>query len=127
MNDRKKIQNYINNFRRKIAAYLRPGIGLSCNVHPTETDGAILEFIIGDELQNDDSYKNVTPTINDALSTIEQRAFGGNLDGFKFSGTNLIMEENRIIFIKDDSSSEWTDIAAQNDVLKLLPKTERSK
>ncbi len=40
-------QSYINNFRRRLALYLKPSIGLTCNVYPTEDGGGILEFIIG--------------------------------------------------------------------------------
>lgn len=64
----------------------------------------------------------VESTINTALSKISQRAFGGNLDGFAFSGTNVIAEGNRIILIKGgDSSDEWNDEAAKSDVRRVVP------
>lgn len=121
------IQSYINNFRRRIAAYLRPGVGLSCIVHPSESDGAILEFQLGPAIENDDVYRNVAATIGKALSGIEQRAFGGNLDGFHFGGTNLILEPNKIILIKDESESEWNDSAAEKDVERVVPKKQGAK
>ncbi|MCX5822487.1 MAG: hypothetical protein NTY86_03000 [Deltaproteobacteria bacterium] len=120
MKDKKVIQEYINNFRRRIAQFLKPSIGLTCHVYSAESGGAILEFTMGPGIANDDIYKEISPTINYALSQIKQRAFGGNFDAFKFAGTNMILEENRIIFIKDDSSEEWSDSTASRDVSRLL-------
>ena len=122
MKDKKTIQIYVNNFRRRLSPHLKPGIGLSCNVHPAEEGGAILEFFLGTALENDDDYHATSATMSGALASIPQHAFSGNLKNFKFSGTNVIMEKDRIIFIKDDSASVWSDDAAEKDVLKILPK-----
>lgn len=120
MIDRSTIQAYINNFRRRLAPFLKPGIGLICFVHPAERNGAILEFQIGPGIENDDNYSPVSPTLGRALSGIQQRAFGGNLEGFTFAGTNVILEADRIILIKDASGSEWDDAAAERDVRSVL-------
>jgi hypothetical protein len=122
MTSKNNIQKYINNFRRRLTPLLKPGIGLACNIYPAETGGAVLEFTIAPEIENDDIYKQTSPSLGRALSNIEQRAFGGNLDGFSFGGTNVILEGNRIIFIKEDSAAEWSDNAAQNDVSRVLSK-----
>lgn len=128
MTDEKLIQEYINNFRRRIAQYLKTDIGMTCNVYPAVSGGAVLEFTIGPGVKNDDIYKEVSPTVGRALSRIRQQAFGGNLDGFVFSGTNVIVEDYRIIFIKDDSHSQWSDSAAQYDLNRVLqtPKKQTS-
>lgn len=125
MKSKSQIQSYINNFRRRIARFLRPGIGLSCTVYPAREGGAILEFKIGQEVENDDNYREEADSLGSALAKIEQRAFGGNLEGFRFSGTNVIMDANKIIFIKDGSSSEWNDSAAENDVQKIVHPNQR--
>ncbi|MEK6760153.1 MAG: hypothetical protein AABY51_10315 [Deltaproteobacteria bacterium] len=122
MTEKKTLQEYINNFRRRIAQFLKPGIGLACNVYPAESGGAILEFTIGYGIENDDIYKDVSPTMGRALSELKQTAFGGNLDSYTFGGTNVILEKNRIIFIKEDSLSEWSDTAAQQDIKRVLQK-----
>jgi hypothetical protein len=126
MIDRKTIQNYINSFRVHLSRYLKPGTGVVCKVYPAERGGAILEFSLGPGIQNDDIYQETSATVGTALSGIPQKAFGGNLEGFAFGGTNTIMEGNRIIFIKDDSLREWGEDAALNDVQKLLPKKSRA-
>lgn len=121
MDKRAEIQKYINNFRRHLAPYLKPGIGVISTVYPARQSGAILEFKLGSEHGNDDEFKDVLSSVNDALSQVQQRAFGGNLEGFRFSGTNYVMEDGRIILIKgEDGDEEWNDKAAQRDVSRLL-------
>lgn len=77
---------------------------------------------MGPDVENDDIYHPRSPKLGSALSNIEQRGFGGNLDGVSFRGTNTILEPERIIFIKDDSASEWRDEAAKHDLQKVLSK-----
>lgn len=121
MEDKKTIQSYINNFRRHLAPYLKPGVGLACKVFPAKSEGAILEFYIGPEVENEDTYMSIEETVNTALKKIEQRMFGGNLDGIKFGGTNISMEPNRIILIKgENTKSEWNDQGAKNDAKRIL-------
>jgi hypothetical protein len=123
MRDRQTLQQYINNFRRHIASFLRPSVGLSCVAFPTEGPGAVLEFTIGPGIANEDHFRDPVPSVNAALAHIEQRAFGGNLAGFRFEGTNVILEENRIILLKGgDSSSEWDDDAALKDAMRIVQK-----
>lgn len=122
-----KYQTYINNFRRRLSPVLRPGVGLSCNVYPSVDGGAILEFSIGNASENDDKYMEVSSTIGGALTNIEQRAFGGNLEGFSFGGTNTILENDRIIYIKESNPNEWSDSAAIKDVQALINNSQRAK
>jgi len=122
MNNKEALQQYINNFRRHLAPYLRQGIGLACKVFPTNAEGAILEFTIGQNIPNSDVFEQPSETINAALSQIPQHAFGGNLNNFKFSGTNVIMEKSRIVLVKGENDlTQWNDAAALADVRRLLP------
>jgi len=125
--DKDKFQIYINNFRRRLTPSLKPGVGLSCNIYPSEDGGAILEFNIGNASENDDDYKEVSASLGSALSNIKQRAFGGNLEGFNFGGTNTILESNRIIYIKESNPNEWSDSAAHKDVAALVTNAQRSE
>lgn len=122
MNNHKIIQEYINNFRRHIAPFLRPSVGLACNVFPATESGAILEFSIGPGIANTDRFHPSSQNVNTALTGISQRAFGGNLAGFRFGGTNVVMEDNRIILIKgEDDPDQWNDDAASADLKRILP------
>ena len=122
MKNKQTIQEYINNFRRRLAPYMRPGIGLACTVFPANSQGAILEFKIEPGISNTDEFRPESETVNEALTGIEQRAFGGNLSGFEFGGTNVIMQDNRIILVKgEDDPSQWNDSAADADLKRILP------
>jgi hypothetical protein len=121
MHKRETLQLYINDFRRHLAPFLRPSVGLRCAVYPANGAGAVIEFTIGPGVSNEDHFSPPSLSINDALSLVKQRAFGGNLRGFHFGGTNVVMEENRIILIKgEESPSHWDNRAARNDVQKIL-------
>jgi hypothetical protein len=119
--DRHTLQQYVNNFRRHFAPHLRPSIGLACEVFPVWGPGALLEFSMGPEIANEDHFRDPMPSINLALTHIRQRAFGGNLAGFRFEGTNIVAEDNRVILLKgSDSLHEWSDKAAFEDVTKIV-------
>jgi hypothetical protein len=120
MKDQKIIQNYINNFRRYISAYLKPNIGIKSFVYPCLQEGAIIEFLLSEGASSTDEYKRDFSKISEALGQIQQNAFGGNLEGFHFSGTNYIMEPNRFLLIKDDSTAQWDDKQAQKDVTRIV-------
>ena len=122
---KEKIQSYINNFRRRLARYLKPGFGLLCNIYPADNGGAVLEFNIGSALENDDVYHPKSKSLGSALSKIEQHAFGGDLEGFSFGGTNTILEGNRIIYVKAPDFKEWSDSAAAKDVSALFENSKR--
>ena len=122
---KERIQSYINNFRRRLARVLKPGLGMLCNIYPSDDGGAVLEFKIDSASENDDIYHESSKNLGTALSNIRQRAFGGNLEGFTFGGTNTILEDNRLIFIKESSPSEWSDKAAAKDVSALLQNSQR--
>lgn len=120
MEDNSIIQNYINNFRREISRFLKTDTGIASVVYPCSEDGAIIEFRFGKGIKSYDEYKDSFNKTSDALATIEQNAFGGNLEAFRFSGTNYIMEFHRLILIKDNSPSEWSIKQANKDVLKFI-------
>ncbi|WP_063454341.1 hypothetical protein [Acinetobacter johnsonii] len=119
--EKSTIQKYINNFRRHLSNRLRAGIGMKAYIYPTDHEGVVLVFQLGKNLENDDVYKKTFSSLNEVLATkVKQNAFGGDLANVTFSGTNTILENDRIIFIKDDSLNEWTDEAAKKDINKLF-------
>jgi hypothetical protein len=121
MNDTNKIQAYINNFRRHLAQHLKPGIGLSCHVYPVTGEGAVIEFSIGPNISSDDQFGHSRETVNRVLEVVPQRMVGGNTGGIKFGGTNISMEEDRIVIIKgEDEDSLWSDQGAQEDVQRII-------
>lgn len=120
MEDKKTIQEYIENFKYQISDVLKPEIGITTIVYPCKEDGAIIEFRFDKGIESTIEFKDSFNKISDALATIKQKAFGGNLNGFIFKGTNYVMEFHRLIVIKDNSPSEWTMRQAYSDVLKFI-------
>ncbi len=128
MQDRKIIQIYIHNFRRHIAPFLKPSIGLACKVYPVEKQGAVLQFVLGMDVENDDKFLTVMETVNAALKHVQQKMVGGNLDGITFGGTNISMEPGRIVLIKgEDDDSLWNDAGAKHDVQRILQSFKREQ
>ena len=99
MKDKEVIQSYINSFRKQLSKYLNSNVGVTCKIHQTVNDGAILEFRLALRGSNNDEYLSVKNSVNQALRGIDQNSFGGNLTGFAFKGTNVIVEKNKIINI----------------------------
>jgi len=120
MEDKKVIQDYIDNFKYHISGILKPEIGIAVIVYPCKEDGAIIEFLFGKGKEPTIEFKDTVQKISDALAIIKQKAFGGNLNGFIFKGTNYIMEFQRLILIKDNTPSEWSMKQAYSDVLKFI-------
>ncbi len=126
MHDRLKIQGYINNFRRHFAPFLRPGIGLRCVVSPVIAPGAILEFTVGPNTSSADEFKAPVETVNIALWSVRQNAFGGDLGVFHFQGTNTLVDNERIVLIKgSDDESLWSDAGAAADVKRIVGSVSR--
>ena len=120
-------QRYINNFRRRFTPYLKPEIGMTCNIYLSKDGGGVLEFVMGQDVKNNDVYKTESNSLGGALSNIEQKSFGGKLDGIIFGGTNTILEKNRIILIKEGNECEWSNKAAMRDIDKLISNSQRDK
>ncbi|QNY13512.1 hypothetical protein IC766_15690 [Acinetobacter seifertii] len=118
--EKKYIQKYVNNFRRQISHSFKPGIGLRAYIYPTLKDGAVIVFQFGNNLENDDVYKKTFDSIPEILKKINQNIFGGDISNLTFSGTNTIMENDRVIFIKDESIEEWSEEATKNDISKIF-------
>ncbi len=121
MEDKKKIQEYVNNFRRHLSIHLKPGIGLSCKIFPAGTEGAVLDFTIGPNISNEDTFEEPKKTVNSILEVVPQRMVSGNIEAIKFRGTNATMEPNRILLIKgEDDPALWNDQGAKNDVERII-------
>jgi hypothetical protein len=127
MDDRPTIQKYVNNFRRYISRFLKPNIGLESRIHPSTQSGAVLEFSLGEDVQNSDYYLPSSESVNASLATVGQRALSGDLSAVQFSGTSAVLEPGRIILIKgEDDPTQWSDNAASKDVQKVITSSTKA-
>ncbi|KJF88236.1 hypothetical protein [Photobacterium phosphoreum] len=120
MNNKKTVQMYINSFRSEFSQYLKNNIGLITSVYFAKTGGAIIEIELSVGGKNKDKYKGTSQNLGNALKNVKQSTFGGNLNGFSFVGTNIILEPSKIILIKSDSPNEWSSTSAKNDIDKII-------
>jgi hypothetical protein len=114
------IQKYVNNFRRNIASFLKPNIGLQIDIYNCGIEGAVLVITFKPGGKSLDNERNEFSTISDVISQLDQHFFGGNLKGLHFKGTNLMMDPKYILLIKDNSPSEWTDQKMSEDIRSII-------
>jgi hypothetical protein len=127
MNNQKQLKKYANAFVSSIKPSIRIGYNVSAKIHPANGEGAIIEFEINDSRNSKISLVKAVESVNKTLSTIEQNMIGGNIEGVRFSGTNVYMDRNRIVIIKGDNEhSSWDNSAALKDAQKVVsPRGEK--
>lgn len=126
MKDKKVIQDYINNFRRHMARFLRKDFGLTTTVYPCSGDGGVIEFRIGRDSPNEDEFKKPYQSVNEVLKSIPQKIVSGNIDSAWFAGTNISMEPGRILIIKgEDRDALWNETEAFEDVKKIVDSAKK--
>jgi hypothetical protein len=128
MNNQKQLKKYANRFIERLKPSIRSGYDISAKIYPAQAQGAILEFEINEAKKSSLSIQQTTDSINTSLKGIEQRFIGGNIDGVKFSGTNVYLEGNRILLIKgEDEHKAWSNAAVEDDIQRIIsPQGERS-
>lgn len=121
--EKRVIQNYINNFRRVFSNRLKPNVGMQSTVYPFD-NGAIIIFELNLNSSNKDDIRTLSKDIYEAFkrTNLFENESGEHLHSF--AGTNIILIKNKIVFIKDNSSSEWTLEAVDNDIYKIVKPSE---
>lgn len=113
---KKDFEEYGSSFMDNIKRILKPGIGAEITSYLSKIDGSLIYFQLR---PGDITFKHKIiedKGISEALKEIPQKAFGGDLSGIKFAGTNTIIEGNKIIFIKGDNTKDlWNSEIAKND------------
>lgn len=117
--DRQEIQNYINNFRRLFSRFLKPDVGLQSTVYPYDK-GSVIVYELGLNLQNKDDLRSSSREITEALKRTNLFENEKGEDKHSFKGTNILLTKNKIVVIKDDKSTEWTEEKAQLDIEKII-------
>lgn len=118
--DKDLIQKYVNDFRRKLTPHLKPNIGIEIDIYNCGMEGAVLIVFFRPGGKSIDNEIGGFDRISDVLKSIEQNFIGGNLQGFQFKGTNMMMDSNRIILIKESNFYEWSDQKLKEDIDKII-------
>ncbi len=122
MNKRKELNRYIKMFTNDISQYIKNKASVSVEAYPVEGDGAVFEFVINDKpVAHKVQIHKAEKSLQKALSHVEQNLIDGDLDNVSFSGTNLLLDGNRIIIIKGGNNQDsWSNRAILEDVKKIV-------
>ncbi len=125
MRKQSKLNKYVELFKRNIAKYLARNISIKTVIHPVSSSGAVFEFFLNQDDDEKVEYSSVSQSVGHVLSKIPQRMIGGDVGNVQFGGTNLYLENNRIVVIKgEDSVSEWTGDAVISDVKRVVSSSQ---
>lgn len=127
MKDNKRMSRYAMRIIQNLKPKLRSDVDVSITVYPAEQGGGVVEVqLIPNAKASARKRKSrgikilpVKATINDVLEVVPQRIVSGNLKGVQFQGTNISLENNRIVLIKGDNEY-WTENDADSDVGKII-------
>jgi len=128
MDNLKKLKKYTNSLIDALLPYLKRGYQVSATIHPASGEGAVVELNIHESIRSDITIVNTVPRINDTLETIDQKMIVGNIQGVTFKGTNVYMEDQRIILIKgEDDHNYWSNKAVSEDINRIVPQRGGAK
>jgi hypothetical protein len=123
-----RLKKYAELFRRSLSKFLAPGIHVRTVIYPVDQDGAVFEFLLNKEADETENVERTRPTVGAVLGSIPQRLFAGQIEGVRFGGTNISLEDNRILVIKGgDSPNEWSGNAVISDVRRVVSTSLGSK
>lgn len=114
------IQRYVNNFRRQLSIYLKPNIGLQIDIYNCSSEGGIIALFFKPGGKSSDNHIVKYNKISDALKDMNQMFFGGDLSGLHFSGTNIMMDHEKILLIKDTNPNEWAESKLKEDLKSII-------
>jgi hypothetical protein len=125
--DKNVIQNYVNEFRRYISKYLKPNIGIEIDIYNCGEEGAVLIVSFNPGGISIDKEFDGYQKISEVLGSISQNLIRGNMSGIHFGGTNMMMEPNRILVIKENAEQEWSISKLKEDLDKIIQPPAKSK
>ncbi|KXI23677.1 hypothetical protein [Photobacterium sanguinicancri] len=125
MNKISKLKKYDVLFRKNIKSYLSQNVTVKTIIHPVMSEGAVFEFILNMDGEDDIVVNKCESDINYVLKNIHQTMIIGTLDHIQFSGTNLYLEQNRIVVIKgQDDNRLWTGEAVSDDIRRVVSSSQ---
>ncbi|MGV8992787.1 MAG: hypothetical protein ACOH1O_01710 [Flavobacterium sp.] len=117
--EKQDIQKYINNFRRLFSSYLKPNVGMQTTVYPFDK-GAVIVIELNLNFLNKDEVRGVSSDIQESLKKTNLFESEKRESLHSFVGTNIILIKNKVVFIKDNNSSEWTLSKVEEDIEKIV-------
>ena len=119
MIERNSFNNYINNFRRNFVPYLKSGVGMQTRCIPYES-GAVIVIEVGQGLLAKDEYRTSASSLQEALQ--RTNLFELITTPVTVPGTSIVMANNKLVLIKTEDTSEWSEGASVKDVNGIINK-----
>lgn len=122
MDKKEEISVYANKLLQELKPKLGKDVQADFIIYPASGRGAVVEVKLkrgGHQAPKWITFEPDAPSVNEVLKTIPQKFVGGNIDTVQFSGTNISLEENRILFIKGDDQ-HWAESDAIEDISRVL-------
>jgi len=129
MNKKDELTAYANKLFQELRPRLQKDVEADMVIYPTSGRGAVVEVKLQrgrGQAAKKMKFEEDSPTINHVLKKIPQRLIGGNIDAVQFSGTNISLEENRILLIKGDDQ-HWSESDAVADISRVLDANKGGK
>lgn len=127
--DQDIIQRYVNEFRKHITPSLKSNIGLEIDIYNCGKEGAVLIVFFKPGGKSIDKEISNLNSIADVLKSINPNFISGNMSGVAFGGTNMLMQQDKIVLIKENNINEWSNMKLKDDLKKIFQppsKTSRS-
>ncbi|SDK75017.1 hypothetical protein [Microbulbifer yueqingensis] len=116
----KELRRYGRRFISALYPYLKKNYSVEMDIYPTVSEGGVLEFNINQK-SNRVRVHEPFRTLSTAISELRPNFIQGNSDRVEFGGTNLFMDNNKVLVVKaDNEPSSWNNRAAADDVRKIV-------
>lgn len=123
MKKKERIVKYANKLVIELKPKLRGDVQADLVIYPAIGKlGAVVEVKLqhgSTPNPNNLKFEPAAPSVNHVLNKIPQHFIGGNIAGVQFTGTNISLEENRILIIKGDDQ-HWSESDAIADISRVL-------
>lgn len=111
------INRYLINFRRLFSPFLKKDVSMNISAFPYD-DGAIMVVGLAYNSSNNTIFVEDSKTMADAME--KTNLFDSPEQASPIISTKIIIQNTKVVVIKGDDDSLWTDKAAKNDVDNIL-------
>lgn len=118
------INRYLINFRRYFTPYLKTDVSVKNSVFPY-VDGAIIIMELGYNSSNNTEYRVTSRTLTEAME--RTNLFDDPASASPIFETKIVTIKNRIIIMKNDNMTFWSEKAAHTDVNNLMASLKDSR
>lgn len=122
MVEKQVLNQYLNNFRRLFSRFLKSGVAIQTISFPFN-EGMVIVVELGMEIPTKEESRTNSKDLREALK--RTNLFEGNDTPQEIPGTSIILSKNKIVILKNDDESQWTEEAVKVDIENIIKPIER--